>query len=70
MFRTERKKAGKTVKDVCAHIGVTAAAVYFWETGQTRPSVPRLPKLAAFYGCTVDDLLREEPDAETQTDAQ
>lgn len=67
-FRSARIRAGKTVKDVCAHIGVTDAAVYFWETGQTRPSVSRLPKLAAFYGCTVDDLLREETDTESNNE--
>ena len=64
-FRSARKRAGKTVMDVCKHIGVTDASVYFWETGQTKPTASRLIKLAAFYGCTVDDLLREENDPES-----
>lgn len=66
-FRSARKRAGKTVMDVCDHIGVTDAAVYFWETGQTKPTASRLKRLAEYYGCTVDDLLREENDTESSS---
>ena len=57
-FRSARIKAGKKVTEVMAHMGVSDAAVYQWETGFCYPSVDKLPKLAAFYGCTVDELLR------------
>lgn len=69
-FKSARIRAGKTVAEVCAFLGVTDAAVYFWETGQNFPRTTTLPKLAAFYKCTVDDLLREEPDAEAETGAE
>ena len=59
-YRQAREKAGKSVREVMEHMGVTDAAVYFWETGKTAPSTDKLLKLAAFYGCTVDELLRED----------
>jgi len=64
-FRDARKKAGKTVAEVMQFMGVSDAAVYQWETGDTTPRPDKLVKLAAFYGVTVDELLsnRQETDA-------
>lgn len=59
-FKGERIKAGKKVADVVEHLGVTDGAVYMWESGHSNPGAARLVKLAAYYGCTVDDLLRKE----------
>lgn len=61
-FRSARIEAGKKVADVMAELHVTDATVYLWETGQTMPRASTLPKLAAFYGCTVDELLKGNPD--------
>lgn len=57
-FRSARLKADKTVLEVTRYLNVTDAAVYQWETGVTTPRPEKLVKLAEFYGCTVDDLLR------------
>jgi transcriptional regulator with XRE-family HTH domain len=59
-FRSERLKAGKKVTDVMECLDVSDCAVYLWETGKTYPTVEKLKKLAEFYGCTVDDLLKED----------
>lgn len=59
-YRSARQKAGKTVAEVVAQIGVTDGAVYQWECGFSNPTVEKLRKLADFYGCTVDELLKEE----------
>ena len=59
-FRSERIKAGKKVADVMERLDVSDGAVYQWETGTTFPTVEKLKKLAEFYGCTVDDLLKED----------
>lgn len=59
-FKSERIKAGKRVADVMEFMGVTDAAVYYWETGVSRPRAGRLTELAKFYGCTVDDLLKQD----------
>lgn len=57
-FRSARKKAGISVLDAAEKLGVSDAAIYMWETGQTKPRADKLVKLAEIYGCTVDDLLR------------
>ena len=57
-FRSERQKAGKSVRDVMKKLGVTDACVYQWETGVSKPRADRLKQLAKFYGCTTDALLR------------
>lgn len=59
-FRAARKNAQKSVAEVQRFMGVSDAAVYMWETGQTMPRGTKLKKLADFYGCTVDELLRED----------
>lgn len=59
-FRDARIKAGLSVAEVMAALNVSDAAVYQWETGKNTPKGKRLPELAKLYGCTVDDLLKEE----------
>lgn len=59
-FKDARLRAGKKVSDVMALLGVTDAAVYQWEAGVYTPRADKLTKLAEFYGCTVDELLRGE----------
>jgi len=59
-FRKARIKAGLSVSEVMKKLSVSDAAVYMWETGQTVPTGKRLPEIAKLYGCTVDELLKEE----------
>ena len=59
-FKAQRLKAQKTVAEVMEHMGVSDAAVYQWETNVYTPRPDKLVKLAKFYGCTVDDLLKDE----------
>lgn len=59
-FRKARQRAGLSVAQVMEKLHVSDAAVYQWETGVTTPSAKRLPEIAKLYGCTVDELLREE----------
>ena len=59
-LRSARIKAMKTVIEVKKHMGVSASAVYQWELGQTTPRPDKLVKLSAFYGCTVDELLKSD----------
>lgn len=56
-MKSARVKAGKTVAQVMKEMGVSDAAVYMWETGKTKPRTSLLPRLASFYGCTIDELL-------------
>lgn len=59
-FKTARQKAGKTVAEVMAVMGVSDVAVYQWETGVNKPRTDKLLRLAELYGCSVDELLSEE----------
>lgn len=63
-FRLARLNAQKSVKEVMKYMGVSDASVYLWETGYCKPTAGKLPKLAAFYGCTIDDLLAERENGE------
>lgn len=57
-FLNARTKAGISQEKVAAELGVTGAAVSLWENGKTQPRASLLVKIAALYGCTVDDLLK------------
>ena len=59
-LREARKKANVTVRQVMDSLGVSDAAVYQWETGVIKPRKDKLEKLSDLYGCTVDDLLKED----------
>ena len=60
-FRDERIRSRKSVEEVAKHMGVTTESVYMWETGTTSPHIDRLPKLANFLECSIEDLLRDNP---------
>lgn len=52
-----RRELGITQDKLATHLGVTKASVSKWETGSSLPDVLLLPKIAAFYGVSVDELL-------------
>lgn len=58
-FKNARIRAGLSVSQVMDALKVSDAAVYQWETNVTRPSTKRLPEIAALYGCTIDELLKD-----------
>ena len=41
-------------------MNVTQGSVSQWEQGITRPNIGTLKKLAAYFGCTIDELLTDE----------
>lgn len=59
-FLACRKKAGLTQVEAANSLGVSDAAVCQWEKGETMPTGKRLPEIANLYGCTIDDLLKED----------
>ena len=50
-----------TQEELAEFIGVTKASVSKWETRQSLPDILLLPKLASFFGVSVDELLGYEP---------
>lgn len=58
-FKSARIKAGLSVSQVMDILKVSDAAVYQWETNVTRPNAKRLLEIAALYGCTIEELLKD-----------
>lgn len=52
-----RKAMGITQEELAQNLGVTYQAVSKWENDSTLPDVLTLPKLAAFFSVTIDELL-------------
>lgn len=55
-----REESGLSQESVAAYVGVGRSAVAMWETGKTTPRTETLPKLAALFRCTVDELLTDK----------
>lgn len=49
-------RRGIRFKDLADMIGVPRTRVYNWANGIAKPSMDKLPQIAATLGCTVDDL--------------
>lgn len=67
-LRDMRERAGKTVLETALALGISGQAVYWWEWGKNMPSASNLVKLADFYCCTVDELLRKDERKEAAGD--
>lgn len=61
--RQLRRKAGWTLADLGAAVGVSASAVSLLETGRREPRVSMLRALAEALGVEIADLLTEQPPA-------
>ena len=59
-----RKRLGLTQDQLAEQLGVTAQAVSKWENDQSCPDITMLPRLAAIFGVSADQLLGMEPPAE------
>ncbi len=60
-----RKQAGITQEDLANKLSVSNQAVSKWEAGKCCPDIEILPKLASFFGISIDELLLGECLAET-----
>ena len=52
-----RKKKNNTQEDLAEFLTVSITAVSKWERGECYPDIEFLPKIAAYYNVSVDDLL-------------
>ena len=59
-----RKRLGLTQDRLAEQLGVTAQAVSKWENDLSCPDITMLPRLAAIFGVTTDQLLGVEPQQE------
>lgn len=56
-LRRLRENMGLQQKEVADRLGVNPSAVTRWETGEKRPDLVNLVKLADLYGVSIDYLL-------------
>lgn len=56
----KRKEKGITQKELAEYIGVSKASVCKWEIGQSYPDITFLPRLAAYFNISIDDLIGYE----------
>ena len=56
-----RKEARLTQDDLASYLGVTKASVSKWETSQSYPDIELLPRIATYFGISVDELMGYEP---------
>ncbi|MFQ8869074.1 MAG: helix-turn-helix transcriptional regulator, partial [Eggerthella lenta] len=57
----ERRAAQVTQGELAAHLGVTKAAVSKWELEQSMFDVALLPRIAAYFDLTLDELFDYRP---------
>ena len=56
-IRKYRKKADITQEALAQALGVSSQAVSKWETGEGYPDITLLPRLAGYFGITIDELM-------------
>ena len=59
-FLAQREQAGLTQKATADALGVDQSAVSLWEDGKNYQRAAQPVQLDARYGCTVDELLKED----------
>lgn len=61
-----RRSRGITQDELAEYMGVSRAAVSKWETSSAYPDIFMLPKLAAYFGQSIDSLIGYEPQMERE----
>lgn len=56
-----RRKMGITQEALANYLGISTAAVSKWETEATYPDIQMLPRLAAYFDISIDELIGYEP---------
>ena len=52
-----REAAGMKQYELATRVGVSQASVCAWESGENRPTVENLMKLADIFQCSMDEVL-------------
>ena len=59
-LKSLREKAGLTQEEAAEHIGVTATAIYHWESGRMIPSLEKFPKISEVFGVKIRTIIPEK----------
>lgn len=61
ILNENRRRKGITQDELAEFMGVSKAAVSKWETESTYPDILLLPRLAAYFDMSIDELMGYEP---------
>lgn len=61
-----RMQAGISQEKLSAELGVTKRTIINYENGQTLPPIDVLPKIAKFFGVTIESLITEDEEFVSQ----
>ena len=64
-----RKKNGMSQEDLADQLGVSRQAISRWELGSTMPDAPNLLKLSSLFGVSIDYLLHDDYQSESDAPA-
>ena len=56
-----REAAGMSQRELGERIGISGPTVAMWESGENRPSLTNLEKLADVLGVSIDAILGRDP---------
>ena len=56
-----REASGMSQRELGERIGISGPAVAMWESGENRPSLTNLEKLADVLGVSIDTILGRDP---------
>lgn len=63
-YRKAREAAGLSIKEVSEKLNVSRVSIWSWETGNWNPKLETIKSMANLYGVTVDELLKEDANAQ------
>ncbi len=65
-----RREHGLTQEELAERLGVTRQAVGRWETDATYPEINNLVRIGELYGCSMDYLLKSDPNEKEKSSVQ
>ena len=57
-FQALLEKTNKTTYQISKETGISQTAFSNWKSGRSTPSLESLKKLSAYFGVTIEDLLK------------
>lgn len=67
-LQTARKLKGLSQEDLAEKMQVSRQAISKWESGAAYPEIEKLSELSKYFGCSVDDIINGQFNAQTITD--